>query len=745
MARITCNWCRYLTSSPSPPVTITLSLKCVIILVLLLVIYTAAVIMFLELRHSASYVSQQFIRRHPLPPLSYPLSKEEGVSGNRIGGGATGGNHYGIVIDCGSSGSRVYVYQWPTHSGNPKELLQIEQLMDARGRPIVKKITPGLSTFGDNPSSSSTYIRPLLTYAAQHIPEEKHSETLLYILATAGMRVLPESTQRRILDELQTSIPKDFKFVVADNHFEVITGKQEGVYGWISVNYILNKFAHGIEVNCGKRGGSILTEEVFDGRVISFAPVSSFTTKNNHSATTITRSLVHNGTGSLNGSNSTSSTEHPQVIVDVPGQSSISVPHSRRRTVGVIDMGGGSMQIAFEVTKKIKFDYAMESPAQNLMAEFNLGCKSTDLDHNYQLYVSTFLGYGANSARERYEEMLLQLSANSSQGYHKLNPIPDPCLPLGLHHKSADRVHHETYFVGLGDYNKCKMNLLPLLNLTVPCQKHPCSMNGIYQANINFNNSEFYGFSEFWYSMEDVYRVGGHYDSIKFDKMSNDHCATRWAKLEEWFNKRYYPKSDAHRLRLQCFKAAWMSVVLHHGFKFPRNYRHFYSTQKIDGKDVQWTLGALIHRSRYLPLREIDQSYDSNSLHSSLWASKHTHHFYYEYLILLCFLVVVMAIILYVRRLRLIPSSSSSSTSPLSSSSPSSSPLISPSSPTLVSSASSPLLLSSSVGGSTTLNRVPSASYFMSEDSSFSIGGKSMSSKMMDSAGGLYFKNSAYS
>lgn len=682
MARITCNWCRYLTSSPSPPVTVTLSLKCVIILVLLLVIYTAAVIMFLELRHSASYVSQQLIRQHPLRPLAYPLSGEDSVSRSKIGGGATGGNHYGIVIDCGSSGSRVYVYQWPTHSGNPKELLQIEQLTDARGLPIVKKITPGLSTFGDNPSAASEYLHPLLTYAANHIPEEKHSETLLYILATAGMRVLPESTQRRILDELQTSIPKDFKFVVADNHFEVITGKQEGVYGWISVNYILDKFSHGIE-------------------------------------------------------------EHPLVIVDVPGQSSASIPHSRRRTVGVIDMGGGSMQIAFEVTRKINFDYVKEGPAKNLMAEFNLGCKSTDLDHNYQLYVSTFLGFGANSARERYEQMLLQLYANSSQGYHKLSPIPDPCLPLGLHHKSADRVHHETYFVGLGDYNQCKRSLLPLLNLTVPCQKPPCSMNGIYQANINFNNSEFYGFSEFWYSMEDVYRTGGHYDAMKFDKMSNDHCATRWAKLEEWFTKKYYPKSDARRLRLQCFKAAWLSVVLHHGFQFPRNYRHFYSTQKIDGKDVQWTLGALIHRSRYLPLREIDQTYDGNSFHSSLWAtSKHTHNFYYEYLILLCFLVVVTAIILYVRRLRLIPSSS---TSPLSSASPSSSPLISPSSPTLVTSASTPILLSSSVGGSTTLNRVPSASYFMSEDSSFSIGGMGMSSKMMDSTGGLYFKNSAFS
>ena len=60
----------------------------------------------------------------------------------------------------------------------------------------------------------------------------------------------------------------------------------------------------------------------------------------------------------------------------------------------------------------IFFNFFQEGPSQNLMAEFNLGCKSTDLDHNYQLYVSTFLGYGANSARERYEEMLLQLSAN---------------------------------------------------------------------------------------------------------------------------------------------------------------------------------------------------------------------------------------------------------------------------------------------------------------------------------------------
>lgn len=51
--------------------------------------------------------------------------------------------HYGIVIDCGSSGSRLYIYVWPDHSGKPNELLQIKQLLDEQGKPVVKKLEPG--------------------------------------------------------------------------------------------------------------------------------------------------------------------------------------------------------------------------------------------------------------------------------------------------------------------------------------------------------------------------------------------------------------------------------------------------------------------------------------------------------------------------------------------------------------------------------------------------------------------------
>uniref|UniRef100_A0AAY4AT28 nucleoside-triphosphate phosphatase n=1 Tax=Denticeps clupeoides TaxID=299321 RepID=A0AAY4AT28_9TELE len=487
--------------------------------------------------------------------------------------------NYGLVVDCGSSGSRVFVYCWPQHNGNPHDLLDIRQMRDQHRKPVVMKIKPGISELATTPEKASDYIYPLLSFAAQHIPKSKHQETPLYILCTAGMRVLPESQQEAILEDLRTDIPVHFNFLFSDSHVEVISGKQEGVYAWIGINFVLGRFNH---------------------------------VDNEDEATFV-----------------------------------------RKRTAGVLDMGGVSTQIAYEVPKTVSVaSPQQEEVAKNLLAEFNLGCDAHRTEHVYRVYVSTFLGFGGNAARQRYEENLVSKTVlqnkllGKHQGESAESPILDPCLPADL----PDEVgppEQRLHLRGTGDFALCRLLLQPFLNRTNDTQT---SLNGIYQPPINYPNSQFYGFSEFYYCTEDVLRMGGDYNASSYAIAAKTYCATQWKTLKERFDRGLYAShADVHRLKYQCFKSAWMYEVFHSGFSFPTGYENLKTALLVYDKEVQWTLGAILYRTRFMPLRDIQQE-------SLKGAHSHWRHSFplmnTHYLFLACFLVVVLSIMLYVLRLR---------------------------------------------------------------------------------------------
>lgn len=71
------------------------------------------------------------------------------------------------------------------------ELIQIEPVI-YDNKPVMKKISPGLSTFGTKPAQAAEYLRPLMELAERHIPEEKRPYTPVFIFATAGMRLIPD-------------------------------------------------------------------------------------------------------------------------------------------------------------------------------------------------------------------------------------------------------------------------------------------------------------------------------------------------------------------------------------------------------------------------------------------------------------------------------------------------------------------------------------------------------------------------
>ncbi|XP_023676136.1 ectonucleoside triphosphate diphosphohydrolase 7-like isoform X2 [Paramormyrops kingsleyae] len=477
--------------------------------------------------------------------------------------------NYGIVVDCGSSGSRVFVYYWPPHNGNPHSLLDIRQMRDHDRTPVVKKIKPGISTLALMPDKASDYLQPLLSFAAARIPREKHRETPLYILCTAGMRLLPESQQVAILEDLARDVPTEFDFLFSSSQAEVISGKQEG----------------------------------------------------------------------------------EDAVVEVTTGVQNQEPISRRRTVGIIDMGGASLQIAYEVPTAITFSSPeQEETAKNLLAEFNLGCDKDHTQHVYRVYVTTFLGYGGNMARQRYEDDLVNSTlarnrlTNDQTGTGESTPYLDPCLPAGLS-DTVQRNGQTVFLRGLGDWQRCQETVRPLLGQP----NGTASLRGAYQAPVDHHNSEFYGFSEFYYCTEDVLRISGQYDSGRFSRAASDYCATKWSTLKQRLDSKLFSiQADLSRLKYQCFKSAWMFEVLHTGFRFPREYIGLRTAQLVYDKEVQWTLGAMLFKTRFLPLRDLQQE----SLRPSHTSWPRIAFVYNHYLFFACMLTVLLAILLYILRLR---------------------------------------------------------------------------------------------
>jgi golgi apyrase len=398
-----------------------------------------------------------------------------------------------------------------------------------------------LSKFGSDPEGIFDYLRPLIEHAKDEVPPHLHSETPIFLLATAGMRLLPEKQQEAVLRKVCQYLRDYTNFIVDESgplgpcgaSIRVISGEEEGLFGWIAVNYLMEGF-------------------------------------------------------------STS-------------------PH-HRGTYGFLDMGGASTQIAFEPSDR-SHDY---TPVRLRLLN------GEDITHN--VFVTTWLGYGTNQARQRYVGRLIE-QFEREKGHHE-SLVPDPCLPLGLKrtesslHADVTNEHaRKTHtFVGSGNFTQCLERSAPLLNKDAPCEELPCLFGGKKVPTIDFSVSRFIGVSEYWYSSEQVFNLGGAYDYVQYGRAASSFCMQDWSKIVyhhdqlkeeghlggdgelekegEVIGLGYWgPGLELSRLELQCFKAAWIVNVLHEGLGMPRivdpggNSTDHHAAEQIDNSAEDKGLG----------------------------------------------------------------------------------------------------------------------------------------------------------
>ena len=102
-------------------------------------------------------------------------------------------------------------------------------------------VQPGLSSFASDPAGAARSLDVLLDEAIRVVPSNLRSCTPVAVKATAGLRFLPGDQSEQILKAVEARIRERYPFVLADNGKGVVVmdGKDEGVYAWITANYLL--------------------------------------------------------------------------------------------------------------------------------------------------------------------------------------------------------------------------------------------------------------------------------------------------------------------------------------------------------------------------------------------------------------------------------------------------------------------------------------------------------------------------
>ncbi|KAK5038132.1 Guanosine-diphosphatase [Exophiala sideris] len=101
----------------------------------------------------------------------------------------------------------------------------------------------GLSSYTDA-NQAARSLDPLLLFAQSSIPKQFQSCTPIAVKATAGLRLLSDELSLKILEAVQTRLETQFPFPVVSRDsggVEIMKGEDEGVFAWITTNYLLGK------------------------------------------------------------------------------------------------------------------------------------------------------------------------------------------------------------------------------------------------------------------------------------------------------------------------------------------------------------------------------------------------------------------------------------------------------------------------------------------------------------------------
>ena len=142
---------------------------------------------------------------------------------------------YGVIIDAGSSFTRLQTYQWDADDE--------QQLPLPVGEPGESATPLHLAYY--QPEIVEEIFSKIMPAAVNAVPDELQASTTVYCFGTAGMRGITEDERNTVINATKTYLRQNYNFRIAEDSVDTLTPQEEGLYVWIAVNLVKDNFDDG--------------------------------------------------------------------------------------------------------------------------------------------------------------------------------------------------------------------------------------------------------------------------------------------------------------------------------------------------------------------------------------------------------------------------------------------------------------------------------------------------------------------
>eukprot|EP00744_Colponema_vietnamica_P006547 GILI01009498.1.p1 GENE.GILI01009498.1~~GILI01009498.1.p1 ORF type:complete len:504 (+),score=174.71 GILI01009498.1:216-1514(+) len=329
-------------------------------------------------------------------------------------------------------------------------------------------------------------------------------------------------------------------FLFKEEHAEIMSGQEEGAFGWLAVNQLMQRF--------------------------------------------------------------------PPELIGIVTQDQIKSVGSPNLTIGVLEMGGASTQITFQVPPtggQVPFAFA-----------YSLSLCTTQIN----LYTHSYLYYGLEAAQDVFDKKVADALPKDATADHTTPATStdmDCVLPDDVK-EVTDSVGLKHIMVGKGQFDGCVSKVQEMLfSKQTACHYGSCSFNGVYQPAIS-PESHFLAFENFYYIREAL-ELPDKVTLGQWLEAGRKVCQLKFSDLRAKFPESKYNDGKIHSL---CFSASYIYSLLTFGWGFTDDHKLPF-TNDVNHFPIDWSIGAAVYELSRFHHEPLDLAASSSSFllgSFSLWA-----------------------------------------------------------------------------------------------------------------------------